>query len=910
MKYKELIDKLTLEEKVSLTSGKDFWQSMDIKRDDVDIPSMFLSDGPHGIRKQAAAADHLGLNASIPATCFPTAATMANSWNDELGEEMGKALGEEAVDERVNVLLGPGTNMKRNPRCGRNFEYFSEDPILAGKMAAAYIRGIQSNGISGCVKHFALNNQEERRMVLDTITDERTMRELYLEAFEIAIKEGKPRTIMSSYNMVNGTHTNENLHLMRDILRDEWGFDGVVVTDWAGSNDRIQGLVAGNELEMPSCKYSNDDLIKAITKGYDLQKDSVTPLTSDRPCDQYDRIMAAMKDGKLDEKYLDEALDRLLDLIFTTSKVFEGRPADQKDEVVNVDAHHEIAKKCARECIVLLENKDNTLPLEQGAKIAVIGDFAKVPRYQGAGSSVVNPTKLDSPLECLGFDIKKFVDQKKNPLGLPNHKDKVVAPGSNKFGLRVVGYAQGFDRYGKKSGGKINAACKLAQKADVALVYVGLDEVTEAEGLDRRDIKIPQNQIDLVNALVKTGKKVVVVLSCGSSVEIPFAGKVDAIIHAYLGGQAIAEAVLEVITGRVNPSGKLAESYPIKYSDVSSATHFPGKQRSVEYREGPYFGYRYYDTADVPVLYPFGYGLSFTTFEYSDLKVDDKGVNFKIKNTGNMDGAEIAQLYVGLPGAEIFRPKKELKGFKKVFIKAGETVDVAIPFDDKTFRYFNVKTDKWEIEGGEYSIMIGASVADIKLEGTLAVKGTTDVNPYDKEKLPSYYSGKVANVGIHEFRALLGSDEFDAAVAAGEKPPKNTYPVPDPGYQFYKNKRMKIHPNCTVDDLRYSKRWFGRLFAHGVSFGKKFMWAIGNRTLSNTMVMGVVHQPMRGMAKFGGMNRTQMEGLIMMCNGKLFKGLKQLTSGKTKEERKQAKVLRKQAIDNVESQENTENNAH
>ncbi len=909
MKYKELIDKLTLEEKVSLTSGKDFWQSMDIKRDDIDIPAMFLSDGPHGIRKQAAAADHLGLNASIPATCFPTAATMANSWNDELGEEMGKALGEEAVDEKVNVLLGPGTNMKRNPRCGRNFEYFSEDPYLAGKMAAAYIRGIQSNGISGCVKHFALNNQEERRMVIDTITDERTMRELYLEAFEIAIKEGKPRTIMSSYNMVNGTHTNENLHLMRDILRDEWGYEGVVVTDWAGSNDRIQGLIAGNELEMPSCRYSNDDLKKAITEGYDITKDSVSPLTPDRPGDQYDRIMEALKGGKLDEKYLDEALDRLLDLIFTTNKVFEKRPEDQKIEVVNVDAHHEIAKKCARECIVLLENKDKTLPLAHGTKVAVIGDFAKVPRYQGAGSSVVNPTKLDSPLECLGFDIEKHIDEKKNPLGLPSPKDKVGAPGSNVFGLRVVGYAQGFDRYGKKSRGKINAACKLAKQADVALVYVGLDEVTEAEGLDRRDIKIPQNQCDLIDALVETGTKVVVILSCGSSVEVPFSGKVDAIVHAYLGGQAIADAVLDVIVGNVNPSGKLAESYPIKYSDVSSATHFPGPQRSVEYREGPFFGYRYYDTAEVPVRYPFGFGLSYTTFEYSGLSVDADGVTFKIKNTGAMDGAEIAQLYVGLEESDIFRPKKELKGFKKVFIKAGETVEVKIPFDDKTFRYFNVKTDQWEIEGGDYTIMIGASVEDIRLSDKITVAGTTDVKPYDKEALPSYYSGKVANVGIREFRALLGSDAFDEAVKKGEKPPKNTYPVPDPCYQFYKKKRMKIHPNCTVDDLRYSKRWVGRLFSGGVRFGKNFMWAIGNRTLSNTMVMGVVHQPLRGLVKFGGMNRAQLEGFVLMFNGKLFKGLGQLMSGMTKEEKKAAKKLRKEAEENVKSQENSENNA-
>ena len=873
MKYQEIISKLTLEEKVALTSGKDFWQTVGIDRDGVKVPSIFLSDGPHGIRKQAAAADHLGLNASIPATCFPTAATMANSWNDELGEEMGKMLGEEAVDEKVNVLLGPGTNMKRNPRCGRNFEYFAEDPLLAGKMAAAYVRGIQSNGISACVKHFALNNQEERRMVIDTIVDERTMREIYLTAFEIAVKEGGARAIMSSYNMVNGTHTNENLHLMRDILRDEWGYKNLVVTDWAGCNDRVQGLIAGNELEMPSCLYSNDDLYKAITEGYDIPEE----LTPDRPGDQYNRIMAALNNGKLDEKYLDECLDRLLDLIFTTEKAFEGRDENAPLRVKNVDAHHEMAKKCAEECIVLLRNENRILPLERGTKVAVIGDFAKVPRYQGAGSSVVNPTKLDSPLACLGFEIQK---DPKNPL--PSPKDKVGAPGKNDYGLDVVGYEPGFDRYGAKKPSLIKKAVALAKKADVALVYAGLDEVTEAEGLDRKDIKIPKPQLDLIDALCAEGIKTVVILSCGSAVELPFADKVDAIVHAYLGGQAIANAVLDVIVGNVNPSGKLAESYPYTYEDCSSASHFPGKQVSVEYREGPFVGYRYYDTAGVKVRYPFGFGMSYTTFEYSDLAVTDKGVTLTVKNTGSRDGAEVVQLYVGLPSSKLIRAKKELKGFKKVFIKAGGSVKVEIPFDERTFRYFNVSTDKWEIEGGKYSIMIGASVEDIRLTAELDVKGTTDVNPYEGVALDSYFSGKAADVGIEEFKALL---------SCGLE--KYRYPVPSPNFKFYKKKRMVIHYNCTVADLRYSKRWFGRLFSGAVRFMRGFMWKVGNRTMSNTLEMGVVHQPIRGMAKFAGMNRARMDGLIMMCNGKFFKGLGQLKRGKTKAEIKAEKQARK-----------------
>ena len=883
MKYRELISKLTLEEKVSLTSGKDFWQTVGINRDGVDIPSAFMSDGPHGIRKQAAAADHLGLNASIPATCFPTAATMANSWNDELGEEMGEMLGEEAVDERVNVLLGPGINIKRNPRCGRNFEYFSEDPLLAGKMAAAYIRGIQKNGVSACVKHFALNNQEERRMVVNSVTDERTMREIYLTGFEIAVKEGKPRTLMSSYNLVNGTHVNENIHLMRDILRDEWGYDKVVVTDWAGSNDRVQGLIAGNEIEMPSCQYSNDDLYKALTVGYELPPE----LTPDRPGDQYSRIMAAIKDGKLDERVLDECLDRLLDLIFETNKVFKDRPADEKLAVRNVDAHHEMAKKCAEECIVLLRNENNMLPLAAGTKVAVIGDFAKVPRYQGAGSSVVNPTRLDSPLAALGFEIEKY---EKNPL--PCGKDKVGAPGKNAYGLEVVGYEPGFDRYGKNKPSLIKKAVALAKKADVALVYAGLDEVTEAEGLDRKNIKIPQPQTDLIDALAAAGIKTVVVLSCGSAVELPFADKADAIVHAYLGGQAIANAVLDVIVGNVNPSGKLAESYPYKYEDCPSASHFPGRQLTVEYREGLYVGYRYYDTAGVPVRYPFGYGLSYTTFEYSDPVITEEGVSFDITNTGSRDGKEIAQLYVGLRGGKIFRPAKELKGFKKVLVRAGEKVRVTIPFDERTFRYFNTLTDKWEIEGGEYDIMIGSSSADIRLSGKLTVKGTTEVNPYEGAPLGSYYSGKTANVGLDEFTALMQCGA-----------PRYKYPVPYPGYPFYKKKRMVIGYNSTVADLRYSKRWFGRLFSALIRFARAFMWKVGNRTLSNTLEMGVVHQPIRGMAKFGGMNRARMDGLLLMCNGHLFRGLGQLMRGKTKAEAKAEKLARKHSEAEMKDQE-------
>lgn len=786
MDIQHIMESLTLRQKADLLTGKDFWQTRDYE--ELGVPVMFLSDGPHGIRKQAAAADHLGLNASLPATCFPTAATMANSWNEELGEKMGEALGEESAALGVNVLLGPGTNMKRNPRCGRNFEYFSEDPYLAGKMAASYIRGIQSNGTSACVKHFAGNNQEERRMVSDSVIDERTLREIYLTAFEIAVKEGKTKSIMTSYNRLNGVHADENIHLLRDILRGEWGYEGVIISDWAGTNNKVNSTIAGSDIEMPGCRYGSDDIVKAV------------------------------EDGTLDIKYVDECVERVLRLAESTT--VKGRKGE---EGFDKDAHHALAKQCADESVVLLKN-GGVLPLAQGVKVAVIGDFAENPRYQGAGSSIVNPTYLDNMLSKLD-------------------------------GINSIGYEKGFDRYGKEKPKLVKKAVKLAKAADVVILCLGLDEVSEAEGLDREHIKIPDNQIELFRQVRVFAKQVVVVLSCGSAVETGFCRSADAIVYACLSGQAGASAVTDVLTGKVNPSGKLAETFPVKYADCSSASHFPGKQMTVEYREGPYIGYRYYDTAKVPVAYPFGFGLSYTVFSYSDISADENGVSFTISNVGDYDGAEVAQLYVGKYGAKVFRPAKELKGFKKVFIKKGESVAVTIPFDDKTFRYFNVKTDKWEVEGGDYQLYIGASSADIRLTATVTRQGTTDIMPYEESELPSYYSGKVANVGNAEFTALLGRE------------------IPDPGYKFYKRNRMVIHENCTIADLRYSKRWVGRAVAGAIRFAISFLRKIGQRTTANTLVMGVLHQPIRGLAKFGGMSRRQLEAMLMIFNGHFFKGV-------------------------------------
>ena len=797
MKYRELIENMTLEEKASLMSGKDYWKSNDIKR--LGINSMFLADGSHGIRKQSKSSDRIGLNTGNPSTCFPTAATISNSWNEELAERIGEYLGQEAAAQKINVLLGPAINMKRNPLCGRNFEYFSEDPYLTGKLAAGYIRGIQSNGISACVKHFAVNNQEERRMVIDTIVDERTLREIYLTAFEIAVKEGKTKSLMSSYNKVNGTYANENMHLMEDILRNEWGFNGCVITDWGGSNDRIEGLIAGNELEMPSTGgETNEEIVKAV------------------------------KSGRIKEEVLDKCVDRLLDLIFTTENALS-----KSDEKFDIEKHHRIAQRVAEESIVLLKNEDNILPIRPSKKVAVIGNFAKEARYQGAGSSIVNPTILDNTLDCF-----------------------------EQSGIVSIGYEPGFDRYGKKDKKKIEKACELAKKADVVLLYIGLNEYVEVEGLDRQTMNIPENQIELLNALYEVNKNIVAIISCGCALEMPWIHKVKGLLHGYLAGQAGARSILRVLSGDVNPSGKLTETYPINYEDTPSYKNFPGKEVSVEYREGLYIGYRYYDTVGKDVLFPFGYGLSYTSFEYSDIQIKDNSVIFKMKNSGKVAGMEISQLYVGCKSNNIFRPKKELKGFTKVFINAGETKTVTIYFDDKTFRYFNVKTNKWEVETAEYQLMIGASSADIRLIDSIFVKGTEVDIPYNKDMLPSYYTGMVNDVSLEEFENLIG-----------RKVPVSTW-----------NKKEKLGYNDTIAQCKYARGLVARASYYVIVLIHWILKKSGERDKANIMMMSIYNMPFRGISRMTGgiINMPMLDGILMIVNGNLFKGTAKLIKEKNK----------------------------
>ena len=673
-------------------------------------------------------------------------------------------------------------------------------------MAAGYIRGIQENGVSACPKHFAANNTELRRQASNSVVDERTFREIYLTGFEIAVKEGHAKSIMSSYNEINGVYANENEHLLQEILRDEWGFDGFVVSDWGAGNDFVEGVRAGSHLEMPT------------TGG-----------------DSAEQLIKAVKQGKIDIKLVDRRVDELLDVVLSTHKAVEaykGKGFDKK-------AHHDVAQKASEQSIVLLKNEDNILPLKPGTKVAVIGDFAETPRYQGAGSSVVNPTKLDS---CTGV-IKNFP-------------------------LEVVGFEKGYPRVGPGDATMQANAAALAKKADVVLLYLGLDEISESEGLDRPHMKLPESQVSLLKAVSAANSNVVIVMAAGSAVEMPWLDECKAMVHGYLCGQAGAAAILRVIMGDVNPSGKLSESYPISYNDVSSRPYFPAKERSVEYREGLYVGYRYYDTVGTPVLFPFGFGLSYTTFAYSDVSATDKEVTFTITNTGDRDGAEIAQIYVSAVAPKIYRPKKELKGFTKVFLKAGESKKVTVPLDDKAFRYFNTRTNRYEIDGGEYQILVGANVSDIRLEATVSVAGTDAPLPYEIADLPSYASGSILSVPDEEFKKLLG------------------HPIPDGSWT------KELGMNDAIAQLYYAKSIKARLIG-------KIMQNMLNKSMAkgkpDLNIIFITNMPFRAIGKMaGGMVSQKMcESIVTIVNGHaiaFFKGLGGIIGGYFKQRKVQKKA--------------------
>lgn len=797
LKHEELIKKMTLEEKASMCDGLDYWHSQPIER--LGIKSVALNDGPHGIRKKGnpedAKAGKTDLLKGVPAICFPTASATACSWDVDLIREMGEALGDECRKEKVSVLLGPGTNIKRSPLCGRNFEYFSEDPVLAGEMAAAFINGVQSKGIGTSLKHYAANNQETRRMTVNTVVDERTLREIYLRPFEIAVRKAQPWTIMCAYNRLNGYYCAENKWLLTDVLRGDFGYENLIVTDWGAENERVPGLIAGQELEMPTSSGMGTKL-----------------------------IVDAVKDGTLDEAVLDHAVDLLLDMV-------DKSTATLGEYTYDPDEHHEIARRIASQCMVLMKNDNNILPLKKDKKLAVIGEMAKKPRYQGAGSSLINPIKLDCAYDTL-----------------------------KKMGIDFE-YAQGYSTAKKN---KISddqfteEAVNVAKNADTVLLFIGLTDEFETEGNDRRHLGIPPLHNRLVEEVLKVNKNVVVVLSGGAAVEMPWADSVPAILNAFLTGQASGSAVCDILYGDVNPSGKLSETYPYALEDNSSNNYFPGTSVSVEYREGIYVGYRYYDSANKAVRFPFGHGLSYTSFEYSDLKLsadsikdtDTVTATFKIKNTGLRDGAEAAQLYVADVESTIYRPVKELKGFKKVFLKAGEEKEVSIELDKRAFAFYNVDAHDWQVETGEFKILIGASSRDIRLEASLNVESTVAYSIPDYSKMaPSYYSVDITNIPDEEFKAVLGH----------EIPPTQ------------RDKSKPLTLMNTIEDAADGK-WGGRLNR----ILKKFL---GEDTMMSAVALQLPIKNFISMS-FGIFSPRMAEGLLVILNeDKFAKGLRIIIGG-------------------------------
>mgnify|MGYP000845950553 FL=1 len=777
---------LTLLQAAALLSGASAWNSRAIPT--AHVPSFIMSDGPHGVRRQLGDADHLGIADSEKATCFPTASALAATWNPDLARQMGEALGTEARGLGVNVLLGPGLNIKRSPLCGRNFEYLSEDPILAGRMAAGLTQGIQSTGTAACPKHFAANSQELRRMASDSVMDERTLREIYLTGFEIVCRSAKPRAIMSSYNLVNGTHAHENKHLLTDILRTEWGFDGMVVSDWGGCTDAVAAVRAGGSLEMPA------------------------PGLEDAR-----RIVAAVEAGTLEASDVYARAQEVLNVAAASADLPAPTPYD-------LDEHHALATRIASEAITLLRNEDDALPLISGTSVALIGDLADTPRYQGAGSSQVNPTRLETPRELL------------------------KAGGESARGLVLTGYAPGYARHGGTSDALIAEAVALAARADVALVYVGLGELAESEGLDRTHMRLPEGQDRLIEAVLAANPRTVVILTGGASVGMPWASSVPALVNGYLGGQGGAGAMLDVLTGVVNPSGRLAETYARSLEDHPTAAWYPATGPLSYYREGPFIGYRYFTTAGVDVAFPFGYGLSYSRFEYSDLAVDQDGATLTVANTSMRDGTEVVQLYVSAPGG-VFGPARELKGFTKVVVPAGESVRVTIPFDRYTFRHWETSRGAWETEAGTWTIYVGHNVEDTPLSATLEVEGTTP-SPIDPA-LGHYLNADVAGITNGEFAVLLD----------------RTIPTAHP--------REDITAFDLMSDLIRAKSWLARLAGRKLHADKAKADAKGIPDLN---VHFALNMPLRSLTKFsnGSVSTGMIDAVVEVINGHFWRGVTRL----------------------------------
>lgn len=789
--YLEILDKLTLDEKVSMLSGSTNWLTQPIKRDGIDIPAVRMSDGPSGLRREKIGKGVNIMQTPEPATCFPGAVTTASSWDVDLVEEVGEAIAIEAQSLGVSTVLGPGVNIKRGPLCGRNFEYFSEDPFLAGRMGGAWVHGVQKKNVGTSLKHYLANNQEYIRMTIDSIVDERTLREIYMPAFEHIVKEEKPTTVMCSYNLLNGTYLSDNKRFLTDVLRDEWGYKGIVVSDWGAVNDRAEGVKAGMDLEMPGSKGLNDDT-----------------------------VYKALEAGTLTEEDIDKVVLRL------TRFAYENTVREVKGVTFDIEKHNAIARKAAEGGAVLLKN-DGILPLNKKQNIAVIGKLAKKIRYQGGGSSHILPTKLTSFTDAL---------------------DKVGQPYEYADGYVLKG--EGY----KKS--LINKAVKAAKGKDVVLLFIGLTDAFESEGYDRHHIKMPSSHVTLINEILKVNKNVVVVLSCGSPVEIGDWDKsVRGILNLYLGGQAGGEAAYNLIYGKVNPSGKLAETFPVHEDDYLGSRYFRMGPRTVEYREGVYVGYRYYDSAKKRVKYPFGYGLSYTQFEYSDLRIsadkinegDPLTVTFTVKNVGKVAGAEIAQLYVSDVESTLYRPEKELKGFKKVFLQPGEEKDVEITLDSRAFAYYNVAIKDWHVESGDFKILVGASSRDIKLEGVVNVASKNPDAPIPDYKAvaPCYYDiANATEIPVAQFEALYGAKMIE------NKP-------------FEKGELLA---NNTIGQCKVSR--FGK-FMYNFCVGVINLVALTSEN-PEMLTNSVKDMPYRTIAAWsmGIISKRSLDGLVDMLNGR------------------------------------------
>ena len=798
LKHKDLISQMTLKEKASLCSGKDFWHLKSIER--LGLPEIMVGDGPHGLRKQNAENKKVGIGNSYPATCFPTAVTTACSWDRDLIYKMGQALAEECLQHGVSVLLGPGVNMKRSPLCGRNFEYFSEDPELAGEMGAAFIAGVQSKGIGTSLKHFAGNSQEMKRMTSNSIIDERALREIYLRAFEKAVKKSQPWTVMNAYNLLNGTYCSENDWLQNKVLRDEWGFKGAVVSDWGAVNDRVAGLNAGNDLEMPSSGGVNDA-----------------------------KIVEAVKCGVIDETTLDERVDKLIGIIL------KGAANKKPGYKFDVKAHNLLSRQIAEQSMVLLKNDGNILPLKrvEGEYVAVIGAFADNPRYQGAGSSIINPTMIDSGRRAFN----------NSPIS--------------------VKFADGYDRSGKRKNedAYITEACNLAKNASKAVVFIGLTDDYESEGFDRSTMKLPDGHNRLVEAVSRVNDNVIVVLEGGSPVEMPWADDVKAILNAYLGGQSVAPAIVDVLTGKANPCGKLAETYPVCLKDTPTSFRYPDSKEDVQYRESIFIGYRYYDKVERNVRFPFGFGLSYTSFEYSDIKLKKKNltkgegakVTFTIKNTGDVAGSEIAQVYVAKPESKIFRAPKELKGFVKIHLDPGEEKKVTVELDDRAFAFWNTATENWCVESGEYKILVGASSRDIRLEAAAKMKSEDDETIVDlRESAGVYFDGDPAGAREDDFKVIYGGE-------------------------------FKLAPEITSDSLnnsieRSKDKGLAKFIYNTVDLAMKPKGGVGSSMITNT----IMQTPIRNYVSMsnGLFTEDMADGLLKVFEGKdVAKGVGKIAKG-------------------------------